>query len=92
MISHYLSFLDHANAHLRDYVFYLSSITACIVFVLVIGALIAFEKPKSIFGAELVWVMIPFVMLFVMMIPVMNIFLYQHHHALSAILGLLNES
>lgn len=89
MIFHYLSFLHHANGHLRDYVFYLSSVTACIVFILVIGALIAFQKPKSIFGAEIVWVMIPFLMLFVMMIPVANIFLYQHHHAFTAIIGLL---
>ena len=90
---HHFSFLHHANVHLRDSVFYLSCVIALIVFIVLIGALISFQKSKSNFGVEIVWAVIPFVMLFVMMIPVINMFVYQQQDTPGIMVtALLDES
>lgn len=71
------SFLHHVNVHLRDSIFCLSIATTVIVFILLTVALLTFQKPKSQLGTEVVWAVIPFVMLFVMMIPIVNLIIYQ---------------
>lgn len=69
---HIFSFLHKSSVHLRDCILYLSSATALIVFIALIIALFIFQKSKSNFGIEVVWAVVPFVMLFVMMVPVVN--------------------
>lgn len=77
MAHSFFTWLHHANAHLRESVFYVSSITIILVFILLIVAMIRFQKRKVNFGLEIVWAVIPFVMLFVMMTPIVNMFIYQ---------------
>ncbi len=77
MTSSNFLFLHEASFHLRASLFYLSCATTLIVFILLIAALITFHKPKSNFGLEIVWSVIPFVMLFVMLVPIINIFIYR---------------
>lgn len=70
------------NAHLRTDVFYLSIVTLFFVFILLLAALLTFKKPVNVdadggnknikWGVELVWALIPFVMLFVMLIPIVR--------------------
>lgn len=72
-----LFFLHHVNVHLRDYVFYFSCATSLIVFIFLIILFLTFKKQKLNLGVDVVWAVIPFIMLFVIMIPVVNMFLYQ---------------
>lgn len=65
------------GVHLRDFVFYFACSISFLVFATLIAAMIIFQKTKIHFGVEIIWAVIPFVMLLVMMIPVANMFIYQ---------------
>jgi hypothetical protein len=77
MLLHQLIFLDASSVHLRDFIFYFVCSISFLVFTTLIASMIIFQKPKIHFGVEVIWAVIPFVMLLVMMIPVVNIFIYQ---------------
>ena len=66
--------------HFRADVFYLSIITIFFAFILLLVALMTFKKPAGIEhadksikrGIEIAWALIPFVMMIVMLIPIIN--------------------
>ena len=70
--------LNTIAAHFRTDVFYLSLITIFFVFILLLTALLTFKKPAGVEtvsikrGVEIVWALIPFVMMVVMLVPIVN--------------------
>lgn len=78
-------FLHDANDHLRIWLFYLSMATLFSAFVLLFVALITYKKSLHAAGAEkkyqrcveLLWAMIPLLMLCVMLIPIVNMVLHS---------------
>lgn len=78
-------------SYLHKSIFYLSGCAEISVFILLIAALIAFQKSKPNFGIEIVWAVVPFVMLFVMMIPVANMFIYQQQKTPAVMITALAE-
>lgn len=72
MLPH-VSFLYFSGIHFRESIFYLSMAIIAVVFVLLIVSLITFQRSKSSLGVEMVWAVIPLVMLFVMLVPIVNV-------------------
>ncbi|EKD77179.1 MAG: hypothetical protein ACD_42C00450G0001 [uncultured bacterium] len=80
-----LTVLHEMNIHLRTSIFCLSCVAIAVAFILLLVASITFQKPvrgSVSRGAEIVWAVIPLVMLSVMLIPVANVFVHQHKDAL----------
>lgn len=57
--------------------FWLFSLISVSVFLILIIAIVRSEGKKEKPTTEIVWAMIPFVLFFIMMIPVANLFIYQ---------------
>ena len=79
-----LFFLHEISVHLRTSIFYLSGVTLIVVFILSATTLLTFHRlpganltnRKINVAAEILWAIIPFMMLIVMLIPIVNMLIY----------------
>ncbi|MCX7124338.1 MAG: hypothetical protein NTU49_01020 [Gammaproteobacteria bacterium] len=72
-MTHFL-FPPIITVHLRAIVFYASCATTLIVFSLLLFLSL---KQKKINRSEIIWSLVPFLMLFVLLIPIVKQFLHQ---------------
>jgi len=78
-------FLHTASVHLRTSIFYLASAAILVSVVLLLAASFTFQKTMSVMSSRVkthqkdhwIWAVIPFVMLLVMLIPVINISIWK---------------
>ncbi|OGT48884.1 MAG: hypothetical protein A3E82_04090 [Gammaproteobacteria bacterium RIFCSPHIGHO2_12_FULL_38_11] len=68
---HYFSLLLTATVHLRPIVFYISCATILFVFTLLLFISIKHKKANY---TEITWSLIPFIMLFLLLIPIVTVF------------------
>lgn len=76
----FLSFLHTASAHLRTSVLYLASVAIIVSIVLLFVASLTFEKQPNDINKyaktqqkdHWIWAIIPFVMMLVMLVPIIN--------------------
>lgn len=81
-----LLFFREISFYLRESVFCLSCLTALIIFILLTVAYLTFQKPvfagepkpRSEQHVEIIWAIIPLVILLVMLIPIANVFIHKH--------------
>ena len=77
--------------------FYLSIITVTIILISLVFVTIAFRRPikvnsmqrKNHLGADVAWTIIPLLMLFVLLIPIVNMFFYDRQDQPQMVVALL---
>lgn len=80
-----LSFLHTASVHLRTSVFYLASAAIVVSVILLLVASLTFQKSADVAVKHSkihqkdhwLWAVVPFVMLLVMLIPVVNVSMWK---------------
>ena len=89
MLLHQLLHHNDLGVHFRDIAFYVVCSIIFIVFAALIASMFVFQKSKAQLGVDIIWSVIPLVMLLVMMTPIVNMFIYQQPNAPTVMISAL---